>query len=411
MSATTRVLLGLVLGAAVGLALESADPALASAAADVARPVGRLWLNALQMTVVPLVVALVVIGVNTARDAAASGRIARSALLAFVLLLAGGAAFAAAAAPFLLSLLPRDAALVEALRAAMGTAAPPAGPVNLAEWFSGVVPANAVAAAAQGAMLPLVVFALLFGFALTRIEAARSQRIIDLFQSIADAMIVIVRWVLWLAPLGVFALVLVVCASVGGEILGLLGAYVAIQCAVYLGIVAMLYLVAIAGGGESLRRFAAGILPAQVIAVSTQSSLASLPAMLESANTRLRYPPAVTDLVLPMAVSLFRVTSPAQYVGVASFIAWAYGVELPALQMAAAVGLAVVISLGSVGLPGQVSFMATNLPVVQSLGLPAEPLGLLLAVDTIPDAVATVGNVTGDLTATSVVARRTRCNS
>lgn len=408
MSATTRVLLGLVLGAAVGLALESADPALAAAAADAARPIGRLWLNALQMTVVPLVVALVVIGVNTASDAAASGRIARTALLAFVLLLAGGAAFAAAAAPFLLSLLPRDAALVEALRAAMGTAAPPAGPVNLAEWFSGVVPANAVAAAAQGAMLPLVVFALLFGFALTRIEAARSQRIIDLFQSIADAMIVIVRWVLWLAPLGVFALVLVVCASVGGEILGLLGAYVAIQCAVYLGIVAMLYLVAIAGGGESLRRFAAGILPAQVIAVSTQSSLASLPAMLESANTRLRYPPAVTDLVLPMAVSLFRVTSPAQYVGVASFIAWAYGVELPALQMTAAVGLAVVISLGSVGLPGQVSFMATNLPVVQSLGLPTEPLGLLLAVDTIPDAVATVGNVTGDLTATSVVARRTR---
>lgn len=408
MSATTRVLLGLVLGAAVGLALESADPALAAAAADAARPIGRLWLNALQMTVVPLVVALVVIGVNTASDAAASGRIARTALLAFVLLLAGGAAFAAAAAPFLLSLLPRDAALVEALRAAMGTAAPPAGPVNLAEWFSGVVPANAVAAAAQGAMLPLVVFALLFGFALTRIEAARSQRIIDLFQSIADAMIVIVRWVLWLAPLGVFALVLVVCASVGGEILGLLGAYVAIQCAVYLGIVAMLYLVAIAGGGESLRRFAAGILPAQVIAVSTQSSLASLPAMLESASTRLRYPPAVTDLVLPMAVSLFRVTSPAQYVGVASFIAWAYGVELPALQMTAAVGLAVVISLGSVGLPGQVSFMATNLPVVQSLGLPTEPLGLLLAVDTIPDAVATVGNVTGDLTATSVVARRTR---
>src|SRR5687767_4441107 len=161
MSATTRVLLGLVLGAIAGLALESADPTLAAAAADIARPVGRLWLNALQMTVVPLVVALVVIGVNTASDAAASGRIARTALLAFVLLLAGGAAFAAAAAPFLLSLLPRDAALVEALRAAMSTAAPPAGPPSLADWFSGIVPANAIAAAAQGAMLPLVVSALL----------------------------------------------------------------------------------------------------------------------------------------------------------------------------------------------------------------------------------------------------------
>jgi proton glutamate symport protein len=400
-------MLGLGLGAVLGLALEGADPALAAAAADVARPVGRLWLNALQMTVVPLVVALVILGVNTASDAAASGRIARTALFAFVLLLAGGAAFAAAAAPSMLSLLPRDAALVEALRAAIGTPTVPAGPASLADWFSGVVPANAIAAAAQGAMLPLVVFALLFGFALTRVEEGRSRRLLELFQSIADTMVVIVRWVLWLAPVGVFALVLVVCASVGGHILGLLGAYVGIQCAVYLGIIAMLYLVALAGGGESIRRFAVSILPAQVIAASTQSSLASLPAMLESANTRLGYPRAVTGLVLPMAVSLFRITSPAQYVGVASFIAWAYGIDLPALQLATGAGLAVVISLGSVGLPGQVSFMATNLPVVQSMGLPTDPLGLLLAVDTIPDAVATVGNVTGDLTATAVVARRT----
>lgn len=400
-------MLGLGLGAALGLTLESVDPALAAAAADIARPVGRLWLNALQMTVVPLVVALVILGVNTASDAAASGRIARSALLAFVLLLAGGAAFAAAAAPFMLSLLPRDAALVDALRAAIGTPAVPAGPASLADWFSGVVPANAIAAAAQGAMLPLVVFALLFGFALTRVEEGRSRRLLELFQSIADTMIVIVRWVLWLAPIGVFALVLVVCASVGGYILGLLGAYVGIQCAVYLGIIAMLYVVALAGGGESIRRFAVSILPAQVIAASTQSSLASLPAMLESATSRLGYPRAVTGLVLPMAVSLFRITSPAQYVGVASFIAWAYGIDLPALQLATGAGLAVVISLGSVGLPGQVSFMATNLPVVQSMGLPTDPLGLLLAVDTIPDAVATVGNVTGDLAATAVVARRT----
>ncbi|HWN07577.1 MAG TPA: cation:dicarboxylase symporter family transporter [Steroidobacteraceae bacterium] len=400
-------MLGLGLGAALGLTLESTNPALATAAADIARPVGRLWLNALQMTIVPLVVALVILGVNTASDAAASGRIARTALLAFVLLLAGGAAFAAAAAPFMLSLLPRDAALVEALREAIGTPTAPAGPASLSDWFSGVVPANAIAAAAQGAMLPLVVFALLFGFALTRVEEGRSRRLLELFQSIADTMIVIVRWVLWLAPIGVFALVLVVCASVGGHILGLLGAYVGIQCAVYLGIIAMLYLVALAGGGESIRRFAVSILPAQVIAASTQSSLASLPAMLESANTRLGYPRAVTGLVLPMAVSLFRITSPAQYVGVASFIAWAYGIDLPVLQLATGAGLAVVISLGSVGLPGQVSFMATNLPVVQSMGLPTDPLGLLLAVDTIPDAVATVGNVTGDLAATAVVARRT----
>ena len=108
-----------------------------------------------------------------------------------------------------------------------------------------------------------------------------------------------------------------------------------------------------------------------------------------------------------MAVSLFRITSPVQYVGVAAFIAWAYGIDLSAAQLAAGAALAVVISMGSVGLPGQVSFMATNMPVTQAMGLPLEPLGLLLALDTIPDVFATVGNVTGDLTATSVVAART----
>jgi Na+/H+-dicarboxylate symporter len=107
-----------------------------------------------------------------------------------------------------------------------------------------------------------------------------------------------------------------------------------------------------------------------------------------------------------MAVSLFRMTSPVQYIGVSSFIAWIYGVELSAPHLAVAAALAVVISLGSVGLPGQVSLMAMNMPVVQTLGLPVAPLGLLLAVETIPDAFATLGNVTGDLAATTVVGRR-----
>ena len=114
----------------------------------------------------------------------------------------------------------------------------------------------------------------------------------------------------------------------------------------------------------------------------------------------------VPALVLPMAVSLFRITSPVQYISVATFIAWAYGMPIDTVTLAGGVALAVVVSMGSVGLPGQAIFMATNLPVVQAMGLPIAPLGILLALDTIPDVFATVGNVTADLTATSVVARR-----
>lgn len=406
MSTTARVLLGLFLGAFAGLLLAWWDTGAATRVADVVQPVGRLWLNALQMTVVPLVAALVVLGVNTARDAAASGRTARRAIVCFLVLLAIGAALAATAAPLLLSLVPRPEGLAESLRAAEPAQVGLSVPASLGEWFTAVIPSNALAAAAQSAMLPLVVFALFFGFAVARIQEGRRKLLLEGVQAIADVMIVIVRWVLWAAPVGVFALVLAVCARVGGGMLGAFGTYIGLQVALYLTMTLLLYPVAVFAGREKLRRFASAILPAQTIAASTQSSLASMPAMIESAGTRLGYPLHVTSLVLPMAVSLFRITSPMQYVGVAAFIAWAYGVDLTAAQLAAGAALAVVISMGSVGLPGQVSFMATNMPVAQAMGLPLEPLGVLLALDTIPDVFATVGNVTGDLTATSVVTRQ-----
>ncbi|EIL93449.1 dicarboxylate/amino acid:cation symporter [Rhodanobacter spathiphylli] len=407
MSATSRVLTGLAAGAVIGLLLAGWNETAALQVANVVQPIGKLWLNALQMTVVPLVLALVVVGVNTASDAAASGRIARRAIVTFLLILTGGALFAALAAPLVFSLFPHNPALVVALDHASVPAAAQAAP-NWIDTLVAIVPSNAIMAAAQSAMLPLVVFALFLGFALTRIESARRAMLVEFFQAIADAMIVIVRWVLWVAPLGVFALILSVCARSGLGMLSALGVYVLVECLLYLSVTVMMLPVALFFGGERLRRFVPALVPAQVVAISTQSSLASLPAMLESADRRLGYPKQVAALVLPMAVSLFRLTSPVQYVTSAVFIAWAYGVDLSTAQLLAGALLAVVISLGSVGLPGQVTFVATNLPVAQAMGLPLSPLGLMLAVDTIPDALATLGNVTGDLAATSVVNRQSR---
>ncbi len=411
MSSTTRVIIGLVLGALVGLALAYWNPQHAADVAGLIQPIGKLWLNALQMTVVPLVAALVVLGVNNASDAAASGRIARGALLVFVLLLLAATSFAAIVAPHLLALLPRDEATLAAFRATLPPVTAPTGGTGLSQALVAIIPANAIAAAANSAMLPLVAFALFFGFALTRIETGRRAKMLEFIQTIADTMIVIVRWVLAVAPLGVFALVLAVCAQVGAGVLGALAGYIAVQCIMYASVTVMLYLVARFFGGEPFRRFASAILPAQVVAASTSSSLASMPAMLDAARERLGYPLEVASLVLPMAVSLFRITSPIQYIGVASFIAWLYGIDVPASHTAVAVVLAVVMSMGSVGLPGQVSFMATNLPVTHSLGLPLEPLGILLSVDTIPDVLCTVGNVTGDLTATGIVAKHNAASS
>ncbi|NID17163.1 dicarboxylate/amino acid:cation symporter [Luteibacter yeojuensis] len=403
MTSTQRILLGLALGAAAGIALAHWTPEAAVRVADAVQPLGKLWLSALQMTVVPLVLSLVVVGANTATDAAASGRIARRAIVVFLLLLALGAAVAAIAAPELFLLFPRSDSLRAALETATGHL-PSTKPVGWADWLAGIVPTNAVMAAAESAMLPLVVFAMFLGFALTRIAAERRALVVEFFRAIADAMIVVVRWVLMLAPFGVFALILAVCARAGLHMLGALGVYVLVECIVYLLVTALMLVVARVWGREPFVRFASAIAPAQVVAFSTQSSLASLPAMIESADRRLGYPTAITSLVLPMAVSLFRLTSPVQYIVSASFIAWALGIDLGAAQLAAGAALAVVISLGSVGLPGQVTFIATNVPVAQAMGLPVGPLGLMLAVDTLPDTLATLGNVTADLAATSVVA-------
>jgi proton glutamate symport protein len=403
MTGTARMFLGLVGGAAAGLVLARIAPGAAATAVAVAEPLGTLWLHALQMTVVPLIVSLLVVGVAQAADIAATGRIARRSLAWILALSTAAAALSAVITPRFLAAMPRSAALTAALDNATA-GAPAAAQPTAAGRLTALVPTNVVAAAASGAVAPLVVFTLCFALALATLEPARRDPVVGLAQTVADAMTRIVGWVLRAGPIGVAALILPVTVRAGGAVLGALGIYVLLLVTVYLVITALLYGLARLGRGEPLATFAAAILPAQAVAAGTQSSLASLPAMLE-ATRRLGYPAAACGLVLPLAVSLFRVTSPAQYVAVAGFLAWAQGGELAPGAVAVAILMSVVISLGSVGLPGQASFMGTVLPVVQAAGLPVEPLGLLLAVDLVPDVFATVGNVTGDLALTSRIAR------
>ncbi len=404
MSQTARVMSGLVAGVVIGILLAWLDPVLANGVADVVQPFGKLWINALQMTVVPLVLALVIVGVNAASDAAQSGRVARRAIIVFLVLLTAAAVMTAVLAPLVLAQLQPDPAVAAALR---GTEAEmPATTGGWADALTAIIPSNAVAAAAAGAMLPLVTFALFFGFALTRLDAEPRMQVVGFFRAVSEAMIVIVRWVLWVAPIGIFALVLALTARAGWGMLQALGIYILLECALYLLAIILLVALAVTAGRQRLGHFLAAIAPVQAVAASTQSSLATLPAMLESSETRLGFPQPVSALVLPMAVSLFRITSPIQYIATASFIAWAMGIDLSAAHLATGVALSVLVSMGSVGLPGQAIFIATNLPVSQAMGLPVAPLAVLMAVDAIPDILATVGNVTADMTANAIVVSR-----
>ncbi len=162
---------------------------------------------------------------------------------------------------------------------------------------------------------------------------------------------------------------------------------------------------ALIGGRRGLIAFARGVAPAQAVAISTQSSLASLPAMLRGAGT-LGVPVETSGVVLPLAVAVFRVTAPPMNLAVALYIAHWYGIELTPFQYAAAVGAATVTTFSGVGLPGQITFYAGVAPICLAIGVPIEALGLLIAVETIPDIFRTIGNVTMDVAVTTVISER-----
>jgi Na+/H+-dicarboxylate symporter len=217
-------------------------------------------------------------------------------------------------------------------------------------------------------------------------------------------MVTIVRWVLWAAPVGVFALALGVGLRAGVGAAGIIAHYVAAIVLGNIGMTLVAYLIALAGR-VPLARFARAAAPVQATAFATQSSLACLPAMIERCRDDLGVPDRVTGLVLPLSVALFRVTGPVANLGVALFLLRVYDVHPGPLQMAGAIFVSVATSLASVSLPGQISFFASVAPICLTLGLPVDILPILIAVEVIPDIFRTVGNVTADMALTAVLAR------
>jgi Na+/H+-dicarboxylate symporter len=406
MSFGTRVVLGLLAGLAVGALLGAVDNPALNRTIPLLEPVGALWLNALRMTVIPLVVAMLITGVASAAETAATGRIAMRSLLLFVGLLTFAAILGALLTPAALAAWPVSSEAAEAFRAGAthGTTAIPQLP-PMRDWIANVVPSNPFKSAADGELLPLVIFALFIGFAAARITPALRTPFLGFFQALMQTMLVIVRWVLWAAPVGVFALALAVGSRGGLHVAGALGQYLVLMCALSVIVTVLAYPAVVLFGRLSVARFAKAMAPAQALAISTQSSLATLPAMLDCAQKQLGLPERVTSITLPLAVSLFRMTSPIVNISIVIFVAHVYGVHLDAARLAVGVVLAVVTSFGVVGLPSQLSLFNTTVPISLGMGVPLELLPLLLAVEVIPDIFRTLGNVTSDVAVTAIVAR------
>ena len=399
----------LVLGLVVGSLSPRLGPPVHDGLIATAGFVGTLWLNALKMTVIPLVVALLVVGIAKSAEAAQAGRVAARSVVWIVIICTASAIFGAIAILLLVHLFPLPHSTAVGLQAALGGIEnkTPASLPGIAEFFKGVIPDNVVSAAANGDILPLVVFSVLFALALGFISEAGRRALVTFFEAVGDALLVIIEWVLWIAPLGVFSLAVVVGSAAGGSAFGGLAHYIVLISIVGILVTLAAYPLAMIFGRLRLGEFTRALIPPQAVAISTRSSLASLPAMLAAAP-RLGIREEVADVSLPIAVALFRATGPAMNVAVPFYIAHWLGLHPSITQMVAATAVGAVMSYGAVSLPGEVTYISSIAPIALALGVPIAPLALLVAVEMVPDIFRTVGNVSMDVALAAVVDRWSR---
>ena len=407
MKENTRVLAALGAAVAGGVAIAAGGSAAWLRAADAVAPIGSLWVNAIRMTVIPLVVSVMVTGVASAADVKAIGRLGGRTLLVFGAMLA---ALAVVTVP-----------LTKAIFAWLGARGPGAPPLpagaaeaarllaadptqTLSGWLLSLVPSNPIAAAANGAILPVILFTLLFALAAARSEPKTRATIVGFFQALSDVMLTVVRWVILAAPVGVFALMLPLLAHAGAGLAGAIGFYVAAYSLLSLFGILLVYPAVAVLGGVPMRRFARAALPAQIIGFTSSSSVASLPALVESAEGGLGMSQRIAGFVLPLAVSTFHFAAPVTWTAGAVFVGWFYGIPIGVRELSLVAFASVVLTAAGPGVPRGGFIMLA--PLFSGLGLPIEGIGILIALDVIPDTFATALNVTGDLAAAALVARR-----
>jgi len=407
-SLTTRVLIGLVAGFLLGLLLAGSTSPIGSGIVALLAPIGTIFINLIRMTVIPLVASMLVASVGSLAASGALGRAGVRALAMSVVLVAVAALVTVAIAAPVLERIHIDQSAAMALRGPAPARSPPAaaqqGGTPIAQWFIDLVPQNVVKAAADGALLPVIVFAILFGLALARVADDRRDAVLQVVQGIADAMQRMVAAILDLAPAGVFALAVPLASRLGLAAATAVIAYIVLVVALTLLIgAALLYPVGIAGSGMATRQFIAYCAPAQAVAFASRSSLAALPAMIEGAENA-HLPELVSRFIVPLAASVLRVgAAVAMPVGVL-FLARLYGIQMTPPQLASIVFATVLSSFAVPGVPG--GSIIAMVPVLAAANVPVDGIGILLAVDTIPDMFRTTENVTGSMAVAAVCGKK-----
>ena len=369
-------------------------------------PVGTLWINAIRMPVLPLIVMMLIAAIAGSRDTRQIGTLGARTLLVMVVLLSLFAAIMTPFSVYLLGGITFDPESTASLREAGSFDPALLQQVTLQEWLLSLVPSNPIRAAADGALLPLVVFSLLYGLALSRVAEGIRDTHVRFCQGVAEAMMTVIRWVVVVAPIGIFALALSVGAHLGAAAAGAIVIYIiAASVCCFLAIV-LLYVLTVRLARVPLRTFAPAMLPAQTIAFTSRSSLAALPLLLTDASQKLRLPDSVAGFVLPLSASIFKLNSPITWPLGAVLVAQLYGVEFGGTNLVIFAIGSVILSLTTPGIPSGGFFVQA--PLYLAVGLPPEGLGILIAVDFVPDLFKTTLNLTSYATTALLVSRGTR---
>lgn len=377
------------------LAQPSVNSATAARIVSIFEPIGTAWINAIRMTVIPLVVPLLIVGVAGADDTRKAGVLGARAFGLFLAFLIFFAAMTALVAPPMYEFLTLDPAATARLRESAHIELPSSDALSVRTWLLGLIPLNPVKAAADGTLLPVVLFTLLYAFALGRIAPETRAAQVAFFRGMGDTMLVVVRWILGIGWLGIFALALVLGQKLGASAIGGIAFYVGINIALHVIGTILIYVLMIVTRRVPIAQFARAVLPAQVVGFGTRSSLASLPALVKGANDNLRLPASSTGFVLPLAVSVFKLTSAIYWIVAALFVARLYGLPLPMSSVLLVGASSVVLSLSTPGIPS--GGMLLQAPLYVAIGLPVEAIGILIALDTLPDMFKTIFNVTADM--------------
>lgn len=390
---------GLVLGLIVGLVAAATGNPWLHAIAKGSAPLGAVFMNAIKMVVIPLIVTVIFTSIARLGNPRKLGRIGGMTLAYYWITLIPGIAIGMATMMFGLQFvgdisMPQTAATqVPELQ-------------GFVAFLVSLVPANPFAAASKGTILPLIVFTALFAAATGTLAKDRRERLINMADTISEALIKLVWWILYLAPIGVFGLTAPVTAKLGWGLVLSLGVFITcvfVGLLIFLALVTLPLVYFVAGIGPV--RYLKGTFGAVSVAVSTTSTAAAIPVSLEETKQNLGVSKTIADLLVPLGASMHRPGSALFQGAAVVFLAHLYGVPIPMAVIGAAMLATFLVSLTVAPVPS--SGVVTMAPALDAVGVPVAGLALMLGIDRIPDMMRSAVNVLSQISAAALVERWT----